>query len=212
MIKVFMVDDHKSILSGTKLLLEQHDMLVTICYTGIEALQILQKHTFDIMIYDLNMPDMNGLELTMKTLEIYPDATILIFTGEDVSVNYDILIKAGVSGIIEKSCSDKQLIASISMALEQMIILPLSLIRKLHFNPSDPGSDDAALEQPLTEIELEILQQVSAGKTNKDIAAHMQMATRNVEYHLTHIYQKLKVTSRVYAIRKAVKLNLIVSH
>lgn len=67
MINVLMVDDHKAILAGTKMLLESHNMKVTACHSGIAALEILNTEAFDVMIYDLKMPDMNGLELTKKT-------------------------------------------------------------------------------------------------------------------------------------------------
>jgi two-component system competent response regulator ComA len=209
MTNVLIVDDHKAILTGTKMLLESHNMNVTACHSGIEALEILSSKSFDVMVYDLKMPDMNGLELTKKTLEIYPDATIIILSGEDILENFDLLIKAGVSGIIDKSCSDYQLITGINMALDKMMLLPLELIRKLSLSKTQAPQNDDTLEEPLTEIELDILQQASAGRTNKEIAERLQMVQRNVEYHLSHIYKKLKVTSRVHAIRKGVSLNLI---
>lgn len=209
MIKVLMVDDHKAMLNGTKMLLESNEMKVTACYSGKDALQILKQQNFDIMIYDLKMPDMNGIELTKNTIEIYPDATILIFSGEDIATNFNILIKAGVSGIIDKACSDTQLIHSIKMALEKMAVLPLELVKQLQFSSPCMENDDTTIEEPLTEIELEVLQHAAKGKTNREIADELNMVQRNVEYHLSHIYKKLNVTSRVYAIRKAVKLALI---
>ncbi len=209
MTNVLMVDDHKAILAGTKMLLESHEMKVTACHSGIEALEILKQKTFDVMIYDLKMPDMNGLELTKRTLELHPDATIVILSGEDLFENFDILIKSGVSGILDKSCSDSQLITGIKMAKEKMMLLPLELIRKLNLDKPSSQHYDDSLEEPLTEIELSILQMAANGKTNKEIAENLQMVQRNVEYHLSHIYKKLKVTSRIYAIRKGVRLNLI---
>ncbi|HPT91870.1 MAG TPA: response regulator transcription factor [Acetivibrio sp.] len=211
MVSILMVDDHKAVLSGTKMLLESHGMQVTTCYSGIDALEILKEHSFDVMIYDLKMPDMNGLELTKKTLEIYPDATIIILSGENIAENFDILVSSGVSGIIDKSCSDSQLITGIHMAMEKMMILPLDLVRKLTTNKNQTNESSSKIEEPLTDIELEILQQAAAGKTNKEIADALKMVQRNVEYHLSHIYKKLNVPSRVHAIRKGISLNLIKS-
>jgi two-component system, NarL family, competent response regulator ComA len=211
MVKVLMVDDHKVIASGTKLLLETHEMVVTTCFSGDEAISILKERTFDIMLYDLKMPDMNGIELTKRTLEIYPEAVIVIFSGEDIANNFSILIKSGVSGVIDKSCSDEQLIFSIKMALEKMIVIPLELIRKIHTNNNTVVEDDDLdfIEEPLTNLEITIIKEAAMGKTNKEIASNLQMVQRNVEYHLTHIYRKLKVTSRVNAIKKCVKLKVI---
>lgn len=209
MTNVLIVDDHKAILCGTKMLLESHNMNVTACHSGSEALEILSNKSFDVMIYDLKMPDMNGLELTKRTLEIYPAAIIVILSGEDIFENFDILIQSGVSGIIDKACSDYQLITGIKMAQDKMMLLPLELIRKLNLNRTMVQQDDDTLEEPLTEVELNILQLAAMGRTNMEIADNLQMVKRTIEYHLSHIYKKLKVTSRLYAIRKAVRLNLI---
>lgn len=211
MIHVLMVDDHKAVLNGVKMLLETQQMQVTTCYSGKEALEVLNKQSFDVMLYDLKMPGMDGLELTKKTLKLLPDAIIIIYSGDDISTNFDILMESGVSGIIDKSSSDCQLIAGIRMALEKMIVLPLDLVRQLqlvrpHFGPNEKG-----LEEPLTELELSIIKQVASGKTNQEIADYLKMEKRTYEYHLTRMYKKLKVRSRGHAIRKAVKLNIISS-
>lgn len=211
MINILMVDDHKAILSGTKMLLESHGMNVTTCFSGHDALDILREHSFDIMIFDLKMPGMNGLELTKKTLEIHPNANILILSGENIEDNFDLLIKAGVSSIVDKSSSDTQLITAIQMAMDNMMVLPLELVRKLTLVKSPIDTLDESSDEVFTEMEVEIIKQAASGRTNKEIADSMQMVQRNVEYHLSHIYKKLKVNSRVTAIRKAVKLNIIKS-
>ncbi|HEY9060741.1 MAG TPA: response regulator transcription factor [Pseudobacteroides sp.] len=210
MITVLLVDDHKSILSGTKLLLEENEMEVTTCYTGIDALDILSRQSFDVCIYDLKMPDMDGLMLTKRTLEIHPDAVILIYSGEDIASNFNILIKTGVSGVIDKACSDKHFIAAIKMALEKMVVLPLELVKNLQVVSANNQQyvDDTRVES-LTQQEVDVLFLASKGKTNKEIADELNLAQRSVEYHLSHIYKKLNVTSRVHAIRKAIELNII---
>ncbi len=210
MTTVLLVDDHKSLLAGTKLLLEKHNMDVTTCSSGVCAIDILKERKFDVMIYDLKMPDMDGLALTKKTLEIYPDATIIIFSGEDIASNFNLLIKAGVSAIVDKACSDTQFIASISMALEKMVVLPLELVKDLRLGGSsiEESGIDSNYEA-LTQYEIEILKFASKGKTNKEISEELKLAQRSIEYHLSHIYKKLNVHSRVYAIRKAIQLNLI---
>ncbi|HOV26082.1 MAG TPA: response regulator transcription factor [Pseudobacteroides sp.] len=212
MITVLLVDDHKSILSGTKLLLESHGMDVTTCYTGVDALEILSKQSFDICIYDLKMPDMDGLQLTKKTLEIYPEAVILIYSGEDIASNFNVLIKSGISGIVDKACSDKHFIASINLALEKMVVLPLDLVKSLQLtNTNNQQFVENTKVECLNQQELEVLYLASKGKTNKEISDELNLAQRSVEYHLSHVYKKLNVTSRVHAIRKAIEMNLIQS-
>lgn len=210
MIRVLLVDDHKSILSGTKLLLEENEMEVTTCYTGTDALEILSRQCFDVCIYDLKMPDMDGLMLTKRTLEIHSDAVILIYSGEDIATNFNILIKTGVSGVIDKACSDKHFIAAIRMALEKMVVLPLELVKNLQVvNANNQQYVEDARVESLTQQEADVLALASKGKTNKEIADELNLAQRSVEYHLSHIYKKLNVTSRVHAIRKAIELNII---
>ncbi|NLD50380.1 MAG: response regulator transcription factor [Clostridiaceae bacterium] len=209
MINVLMVDDHKAILSGAKILLESHGMNVTTCFSGESALNILRERSFDVMIFDLKMPGMNGLELTKRTLEIHPEAIIIILSGENIADNFDLLIEAGVSSIIDKSCSDSQLITGIQMALEKMMLLPLDLVRKLTLSKAQDKNSYDNFEEVLTQLEMEILVKAASGMTNKEIADSLQMVQRNVEYHLSHIYKKLKVTSRVNAIRRALQLNII---
>jgi len=210
MVTVLLVDDHKSILSGTKLLLESHGMEVTTCYTGIDALGVLSKHSFDICIYDLKMPDMDGLQLTKKTLEIYPEAVILIYSGEDIASNFNVLIKSGISGIVDKACSDKHFIAAINLALEKMVVLPLDLVKGLQVtNTNSQQFVENTKIECLNQQEIEVLYLASKGKTNKEISDELNLAQRSVEYHLSHVYKKLNVTSRVHAIRKAIEMNII---
>ncbi|TYQ15306.1 UNVERIFIED_CONTAM: LuxR family two component transcriptional regulator [Acetivibrio alkalicellulosi] len=211
MLEILMVDDHISILSGFKSLLKNYHIHATICNSGTEALELLKNRSFDAMVYDLKMPDMNGLELTKKTLKIYPDAIIVILSGENISDNFDVLMESGVSGILDKSCTDQQLVTGIKMATEKMMLLPVKFVRKLNICKSEIDRNSYSIEQPLTQIESEVLQQAALGKTNKEIAENLQLVQRSVEYHLSSIYKKLNVTSRVYAIKKAFNLNLIKS-
>ena len=209
-INVLVVDDHKAVLSGTKLLLEHHGMNVTIAYNGNEALEKMQQHVFDVHLYDLKMPDMNGIELTKKTLELHPQAKIVIFSGEDILSNFNVLIAAGVSGIIDKAASANELMTGIQMAMQRMVVLPLDVVRQLSSNTSQADANESTqLEMPLNELEKSILEKAALGRTNKEIADEFNMVQRNVEYHLSHAYKKLNVTSRVSAIRKAAKMNII---
>jgi two-component system competent response regulator ComA len=93
--------------------------------------------------------------------------------------------------------------SSILLCLKGAVLFPDGLLQKLRLD------SDLAVDEHLTDTELDILQKVASGKTNKEIAADLQMSTRNVEYHLSKIYKKLKVTSRYCAVKKGTMLNLI---
>ncbi len=211
MISVLMVDDHKAMLLGTKLLLEGHGMHVTVKHSGTDALELLAKQDFNIMIYDLKMPDMNGVELAKRTLKLKAEAIVLIFSGEDLAENYNLLVDTGVSGMLEKSASENQLVTAIHMALEGMVVLPLTIARQLRLPVTGQAAENEKEIEPLNETEVNIIQQAALGKTNKEISETFNMVQRNVEYHLSSVYRKLGAASRLDAIRKAIHHQIIKS-
>ncbi|WP_307892817.1 response regulator transcription factor [Bacillus swezeyi] len=206
MVRVLLVDDYRVMTSGMKEILKKYNMDVIVCHKGNEALDLLKnsRQSIDIFLYDLNMPQMNGLELSLKTLEIVPQAKIIImFAGDEIQAYFNKLIEAGVKGFIDKSYTDSMIVSSIILCLKGAVLFPDTLLKKLRLD------SELSVDEHLTNTELDILQQVAAGKTNKEIAANLQMSTRNVEYHLSKIYKKLKVTSRYSAVKKGKMLNLI---
>lgn len=206
MIRVLLVDDYRVLTSGMKEILKKYNMEVIVCHEGNEALNLLKdsKVNIDVFLYDLKMPGMDGLELSLKTLEITPQAKIIImFLGDEIHTYFNKLVEAGIKGFIDKSYTDSLIVSSILMCLKGAVLFPENLLQKLKVD------SELAVDEHLTNIELDILQQVAAGKTNKEIASDLQMSTRNVEYHLSKIYKKLKVTSRYCAVKKGTMLNLI---
>ncbi|MFT0801758.1 response regulator transcription factor [Bacillus swezeyi] len=206
MVRVLLVDDYRVMTSGMKEILKKYNMDVIVCHKGNEALDLLKnsRQSIDIFLYELNMPQMNGLELSLKTLEIIPQAKIIImFSGDEIQAYFNKLIEAGVKGFIDKSYTDSMIVSSIILCLKGAVLFPDTLLKKLRLD------SELSVDEHLTNTELDILQQVAAGKTNKEIAANLQMSTRNVEYHLSKIYKKLKVTSRYSAVKKGKMLNLI---
>ncbi|ATH93656.1 DNA-binding response regulator [Bacillus glycinifermentans] len=206
MIRVLLVDDYRVLTSGMKEILKKYNMEVIVCHEGNEALNLLKdsKVNIDVFLYDLKMPGMDGLELSLKTLEITPQAKIIImFSGDEIHTYFNKLVEAGIKGFIDKSYTDSLIVSSILMCLKGAVLFPENLLQKLKVD------SELAVDEHLTNIELDILQQVAAGKTNKEIASDLQMSTRNVEYHLSKIYKKLKVTSRYCAVKKGTMLNLI---
>jgi two-component system competent response regulator ComA len=213
MMHILLVDDHPALAEGTKALIEQEgDMKVTVANSGIEALELLQKEKFDLFIYDLHMPRMNGLELVRKTILINSDTPILIFTGYDIIMHFNLLIEAGVSGFISKTASRKQLIHSIRGALMGEAALPVSLLKQLRRNVTQSTAnlgDVSTVEISITEKEQTLLQLVAEGKSTKELAEIMLMSQRSVEYQLTTIFGKLHVRSRTEAVATAKQLHLI---
>ncbi|TCZ76367.1 response regulator transcription factor [Paenibacillus albiflavus] len=212
MIEILLVDDHPSVGEGTKNLIEKEaDMKVTVIYSSEEALKLVSARQFDIMLFDLNMPNMNGLELTRKVKVINSDAIIVIYTGFDIAPNFNILVEAGVSGFISKASSRDQLIMAIRCALRGDAIIPSFLLRQLRRTEifSTTNNKDQVEGVTISEKEHNILREAANGLNNRQIADMLFMSQRTVEYNLSRIFEKLRVRSRAEAIKEGKRLGLL---
>ncbi|MFJ8265690.1 response regulator [Peribacillus asahii] len=211
MIQILLVDDHPSVMEGTKLLLEQEgDITVFLADSGKKALEMTRTQHFDVMLFDLNMPDMTGIDLTKQVLHIVPNATILIYTGFEFKNHFNLLIEAGVSGFVLKTANKEQLVTSVRCALRDEVVLPLSLVKQLRRTTMQVSESKQEIEtQAISEKEYEILKEIAKGKSNKEIAEKLIVSQRSLEYCLTNLFQKLNVKSRIEAVMKAKQLGLL---
>ncbi len=208
MINVLIVDDHPLLGEGTKRLIdEEPDMQAEFVTTAETAIEVIQARRFDLYVYDMNLPGMSGLELARLTP---PEAPILIYSGFDVSADFERLVRVGVVGIVEKTASPKQLIRSLRSALDGSAILPASLLHRLTLGQSNLENMKPSIDTVcLTEKELTLLEGIQAGRSNKELAESLFLSQRTVEYHLTGIFTKLGVHSRAEAVLNARKRGLI---
>lgn len=212
MIRVLLVDDHPSVGEGTKHMIEHDpDIKVTIVFSGMEALEKLEQDSYDVMLFDLNMPVISGLELTKRVTSSNPDAIVLIYTGYDVAAHYNMMLDAGVSGFISKAATRDQLITAIRCAMRGEAVVPVHLLKQLRRSEVRFQQTDGKVveEVSINEKEQLILREVATGGSNKEIAAKLFMSQRTVEYNLTRIFEKLNVRSRSEAIVEASRLGLI---
>ena len=213
MIQILLVDDHPSVGEGTKSMIEQEDDIkVTVVTSSMEALEVLKSQTFDVLMFDLNMPVINGLELTRRVIATDSDTPIIIYTGYDISSHFNILVEASVSGFISKTASQEQLITAIRCALRGEAVIPVSLLHQLRRHDARvdaSGNEESSKVISIDEKERAILQEVARGKGNREIADILLMSQRTVEYNLTRIFGKLNVHSRSEAIFEAKRLGLI---
>lgn len=213
MIEILLVDDHPSVGQGTKVMIEQEqDISVTVLSTGMEALEMLKSKKFDLMLFDLNMPIINGFELTRRVIAKNSDTPVLIYTGYDIAPHFNLLIESGISGFISKTASREQLITAIRCALNGEAIMPVSLLRQLRRKEVRvvvSGNEKPLEEVSINEKEQSILLEIAEGKSNKEVAEKLLMSQRTVEYNLTQIFEKLNVRSRAEAILKAKRIGVI---
>jgi two-component system, NarL family, competent response regulator ComA len=200
MLNILLVDDHPSVMEGTKIMLEKEpDFQVAMARNEAEALELVRGQRFDAMLFDMNMPDISGLELAQKVLEVIPDAVILIYTGYDIKPHLNLMIEAGVCGFIPKTVTQESLITSIRCALRGESVVPVSIWREL----SRASEERSSFEKgSLHSRDVEILKQIAKGMSNKEIANRMLVSQRSLEYTLTALFQKLGVRSRIEAVSK----------
>lgn len=210
MIKILIVDDHLSIIEGTKMLLEQEpDFQITVENSSLKALDEIKLQHYDVLLFDLYMPYINGLELTKQALAYNSDLIILIYTGFDIKPHFNLLVEAGVSGFLSKTSSREELVTGIRSALRRQVVLPLTLVRELRRPGIISGGADSQDKVILTQLELDILGELAKGKSTREIAAALAMSQRSLEYNLTSLYQKFGVRTRVDTVLKAKKLGII---
>lgn len=215
MFQILLVDDHPSVREGTKAMIETDSNLqVTLASCGEEALKLIEEKTkFDLYMFDLFLPDINGIELTKLVTSKDSDATVLIITGFDIEVHFNLIMESGASGFISKTASTDQLLTTIYCALRREAVVPVSLLRQLRRNEikGEISNGETIASISLNEKEQLVLFEASLGKSNKEIAQKLLMSQRMVEYHLTKIFNILNVSSRGEAVAKARELRLLPS-
>ncbi|MCP3025508.1 response regulator transcription factor [Halobacillus sp. A5] len=212
MTKVLIVDDHPAVGAGTRAMLEQEeDMIVDVIDKPEQTETKLYNDQYDIVLLDLYMPGMSGVELAKKLRKHYPDLAILIYTGFDLSTHFNMIVEANINGFVSKTASSEQLVNVIRCALRDEVVLPLHLFKQLRRSEASVShqSENEGINLSLNEKEQSILKEVASGLTNREIAQTLHMSQRSVEYTLTGIFNKLSVKSRTEALYKAQELGLV---
>ncbi|WKB36976.1 response regulator transcription factor [Terrilactibacillus sp. S3-3] len=141
-----------------------------------------------------SLPEMNGLEISKKILELNPQAKVIIYTGFDseLTMVFDQLIEEGVSGIVSKCASVDTLIRAVHAVIGGYSVVPNTIVREAIHNHRSKKE----IESLFSKRELEIIKALIDGNTNKKIADKLYISQRSIEYHLRSIYKKLGIHSR----------------
>ena len=215
-IKVLLVDDHQIILDGVKtMLLDEEDIEFIGCASdGIKALQIIKSHAPDVVISDISMPDMTGIELTSKIVEMNGPSKVLIlsmYTTDDYIYN---AIKAGAKGILPKQDTNKEMlleaIRTISEGEEYYSPnISRNLMKSYVSKIKNVNSADKSKNYSLTLRETEILKLYVEGFSNQEVADKLNISIRTVETHKNNIMQKFDFKSTVEMVKFALKNNIV---
>ena len=189
--KIMFVDDEAPVRAAVKAILKRQGYAVQVFPGGIECLTALRGQDCDLLITDVNMPDMNGLELVQLSRRIWPHLSILVVTGYGSIAMAVQAVKAGAVDFIEKPLSRENLL----FAIQQII--------------GDRTRKETALCKRLTQSERRVLRLILSGKSNKEAAHVLCRSIRTVEDHRNHIMNKLRVNNVVELVKVAVKSGMV---
>ncbi len=213
-IKVLLADDHALFREGLRSILEDQDDIEIVgeAEDGLEAVKLVNKFSPDIVLMDINMPVVDGVEATRKILKIHNDINIVILTMYPQDEYVFQAIKAGAKAYLLKDTRSKKLLEAIrSVYRGQAVISPemtgrlLDEFRRLAEEPEE----STPKYQTLTDQEKRILTLVADGASNKDIAIELNLSERTIKNYLSIIFQKLQVNNRTEAAIRAMRDGLV---
>jgi DNA-binding NarL/FixJ family response regulator len=204
--KVLVAEDHAVVREATAEVVEhQPDMqVVGQAGTGEEAVALARALRPDVIVMDIAMPRLSGLEATRQITTECPQCQVLVLTAHEEERHIIQLLQAGAIGYLPKRVGLDELLEAIRIAARGESVLPpeVAAVVVRHLAGEGPPRETP---RPLTDRELEVLQLATQGLTNNEIALRLYVSVRTVEAHLTHIYNKLGVKSRTEAVVHAMQ-------
>jgi DNA-binding NarL/FixJ family response regulator len=217
-IRVLVVEDQVKILkSQLKLLEGSPDLeIVGTALSGEAALEEIDKLKPDVVLCDLGLPRMSGIDVTRQVKAKHPAIEILIFTIFDDEEKVIDAVRAGAAGYLLKGAPTDKIVEAIKEVKGGGTVIQPNLARRLlkHFAVPVQSGPERKLQveppsRPLSEREQEILQLIAKGVSNAEAAAVLGVSRATIRTHLEHIYQKLEVTNRVEAVTEGIRKGLI---
>lgn len=218
--RIAIVDDHEAVREGISAMLSGEDGIEVVgsAHDGREAIKLCRTAQPTLVLMDVRMPDMDGLAATRAIKRQFPDISVLILTMHS---NQDYLleaIRAGAAGYVLKDASQNQLTTAIRKVLEGEVSLnrelATQLLRRLAAEEEDSRKSARkhgvpGRESPLTRRELEVLELMALGKTNREIAENFVISVGTTKNHVEHIISKLGVSDRTQAVVRSLESGLI---
>jgi DNA-binding NarL/FixJ family response regulator len=196
-IHILLVEDQAIVRQGLKMMIEQDERLKVVAEAenGLEALKQMERQIVDMVLMDIRMPIMSGVEATKKIKERWPHVKILILTTFNDDEYAIQTLKDGAAGFLLKTAEPQKLIDAIHSCMKGGMTIheevAAKMVPKLLENPKKEHQNI-----PLTSRELAIAKLVGEGKTNKEIAAELHLSIGTVKNHITQILQKLELRDR----------------
>ncbi len=206
-IRVVIVDDHALVREGTRQILEMAPDLNVVGVAGSaeEALEILASVTADVALVDINLPGLSGLDLARESAQRWPLMHVLILSAFDEHAYVTEALELGVGGYLLKTTSGRELVDAVRAVADGIFVLDRAVSQRL-IRRRRRGPDTVSA---LTRRETDVLELLAKGRSNKQIAASLNLGLRTVESHVSNLLGKLGVTSRTEAVTYALNHRLV---
>jgi DNA-binding NarL/FixJ family response regulator len=206
-VRVALADDHPMYLFGLRAVLEQSESVEVVASVGDgeELLRAVSEHTPDVVITDLSMPDLDGVEATRLLLEARPDVAVLVLTMHEDDEHVFAALRAGARGYLVKGAGGQEILHAVLAVASGDAVYGGAVARRIvaFFAGEAQESPTARAFPTLTPREREVLEQLATGRRNHEIARALGLSDKTVRNHLSNLYRKLGVRSRAEAIVQA---------
>jgi DNA-binding NarL/FixJ family response regulator len=212
-IRVLIADDHAIVREGVRAVLTLSDDMTVVgeAADGLEAIEMARRLSPDVIVMDIAMPGLGGLEATLEIRKDNPQAKILVLSQYEDREYIRRFLKAGVSGYVLKKAAGSELTSAIRAVYKGGLVLDPEVAREAmreQVGPATPGSAADPYES-LTDREKQVLKLVAEGHSNKEVAELLDISVKTAMSHREHIMQKLDLHSRTELIRFAIQHGVI---
>lgn len=218
-IRILIADDHSVVRSGIRMVLQSSPDFTVIAEAedGEEAVELAAKHKPDVVVMDISMPQLNGIEATAKMKQDDPNIKVIILTVHAEEEYVFQILRAGASGYVLKSAGKKEIFAAVRSAVsgERFFSPGISnliidgFINRAKEPAPPPVLTGGSGKQQLTKREIEVLEYIAQGYTNRKIADTLFLSVRTVNTHRTNLMQKLDIHDTARLVRYAIETGLV---
>ena len=207
-IRILVADDHQVVREGTRRMLDREPDLDVVgeAADGTEAVALVDALRPDIVVIDVRMPGLNGIEATRQIKTAYPKVRVLVFTAHNDDRYVFPLLDAGANGYVLKTTGQRDLVKAIRDVYEGQTALHPEVARRVvqRLTHRD-GFKGEGMVESLTEREMEVLAAVAKGWSNKEVSAALNISPHTVQVHLSNVFGKLDVKTRTEAVLYAIR-------
>ena len=212
-VRVLIVDDHDLFRTGLRNLLEEQGVqVVAEADNGTDALRQVREVAPDVVVMDLNMPGISGVEATRHIAAVAPLTRVLVLTISDEDADVMDAILAGACGYLLKDASIQELVSGIRAAARgEALISPhiaAKVLQRIRATSAQPEIEEM-IRAELSEREIEVLKLIANGKDNAVIAAELHISPKTVKNHISNILMKLQIDNRIQAAVYAVRSGIV---